>query len=165
MVRNQAPVANTFIAVAISVFIALVLNIMPVSDMIYFVWPDWVPVVLIYWALSTPNRVGPWTGFVVGLLLEALKVWSFGVLALGLAVLVFTVNRTHLQMRVLSIWQQMLVVGILVALYRVLTGWVYGLISDFDFSQEYFYPVVGSMLIWPFLLILLHELKRAFGIR
>lgn len=150
-----------FWVVSASVFIALVLSILPPPQLLFYFWPDWVALVLVYWALMLPQRVGPWTAFLVGLIMEALFVKSFGVIGLGLATLVFAVNRTHLQLRVLSIWQQMIVIGLFLAIFKLVTGWLYGMISGFDINTEQFYSVLGSVLIWPFIYIVLQELRRS----
>ncbi len=150
-----------FWAFSASIFAALVLSILPPPQLIFYFWPDWVALVLFYWALTTPRRIGPWVGFLIGTLMEVLFVRSFGVMGFGLATLVFTVNRAHLQLRVLSVWQQIIVVGLFIGIFKLLTGWLYGLISGFTLSAEYFYSLVGCMVSWPFLFILLQELRRS----
>lgn len=150
-----------FWAFTLSIFVALVLTVLPVPQMVFYLWPDWIPLVMFYWALTDSERVGPWVGFAVGILMEVLSLRNFGVLGLGMATMVFAVNRIHLQLRVLSVWQQMLVVGIFIGIFKLVTGWLYGLIADFTINAEYFYSLLGGMLTWPFLYILLQELRRS----
>lgn len=152
--------ASLFWPIAVSIFFALVLMALRVPQIVFYFWPDWIALVVFYWALTDPDRVGPWVGFAIGTLMEVLFVRNFGVLGLGLAALAFFVNRLHLQLRVLSVWQQMLVVGAFVGIFKLVTGWLYGLISGFTISNEYFYSVLGGMLVWPFLYIILGELRR-----
>ena len=156
--RNSS---TLFWAFTLSTFVALVLTVLPVPQVVFYFWPDWIPLVLFYWALTDSERIGPWVGFAVGTLMEVLFVRSFGVLGLGMATMVFAVNRVHLQLRVLSVWQQMLVVGIFIGIFKLITGWLYGLITGFTISTEYFYSLVGCVLTWPFLYILLQELRRS----
>lgn len=139
---------------------ALVLTVLPVPTVIFIYWPDWVALVMIYWALTVPEKIGPWVGFIAGTLMEVLSAKTFGVLGLGLAALVFTVNRAHLQLRVLSIWQQMIVVGLFIGIFKLITGWLYGLISGYLMSSEYFYSLFGCMVTWPFLFIVMQEVRR-----
>ena len=106
-----------------------------------------------------PDRVGPWVGFVFGTLLEVLFVRDFGVLGFGYAMLAFAVNRTHLQLQVISIGPQMVVVGLLIAVFKLIIGWLYGLTSDFTMTSEYWYSLIGCVLAWPFVFILLQELR------
>ena len=156
--RNSSLVFWVF---ALSIFIALVLTVLPVPQVVFYFWPDWIPLVMFYWALTDSERIGPWVGFAVGTLMEVVFVRSFGVLGLGMATMVFAVNRIHLQLRVLSVWQQMLVVGIFIGIFKLITGWIYGMISGFTLNAEDFYSLIGGMVTWPFLFILLQELRRS----
>ena len=152
---------NLFYVICFSSFIALVLTILPLPAWLFYFWPDWMALILVYWALSVPERVGPWVGFAIGTVLEVLFVRNFGVLGFGMAVLAFIVNRVSLQLRVMSVWQQMIMVGLLVGVFKLITGWLNGLITDFTITSEYWYSLVGGMLVWPFLFILLQELRRS----
>ncbi|NND82728.1 MAG: rod shape-determining protein MreD [Gammaproteobacteria bacterium] len=159
MVNQPNNTLNLFWAFSLSAFLALVLMILQVNQILVF-WPEWMALVIIYWALMVPDRIGPLVGFITGTLLDVLLVRNFGVLGFGLASLAFVVNRTHLQLRVLSLWQQTVVIGLFIGIFKLITGWLYGLTSDLTLSAAYFYPSLGSMLMWPFAFILLQELRR-----
>lgn len=163
--NHQRSPLKLLLAVALSAFVALVLTIVQVPAWLFHFWPDWIALVIVYWALTAPDRIGPFVAFVIGTLLEVLFVRKFGVLGLGLATLAFIVNSLHQQLRVLSIWQQMVLVGAFVGVFKLLTGWLYGIVDDFTITQEYWYSLPGGMLIWPFAYILLEELRRKARIR
>jgi len=131
---------------------------------LFYFWPDWIVLVVIFWSLTQPDRIGPFIGFIIGTLLEVLFVRNFGVLGLGLATLAFLVNSTHQQLRVLSAWQQMIIVGLFVGVFKLITGWFSGLVSDFVITTEYWYSLFGDILVWPFISILLFELRRFFRV-
>jgi len=133
--------------------------VIPLPQGVFFYWPDWIPMIMVFWALTTPDRFGPWVGFVVGILLEVIFVRKFGIEGLALASLIVLVNRSHLQLRVLSVWQQTIVVVLYIAIYKLIAGWLNGLIADFTITREYWYSLLGDLLIWPFLIILLNEVK------
>lgn len=162
--RRSSP-SSVFVAVSLSTFVALVLTIVQVPDWLFYFWPDWTALVIVYWALVLPNRVGAFVAFIIGTILEVLFVRKFGVLGLGLAILAFIVNSAHLQLRVLSIWQQTLFMVLLIGFFKLLTGWLYGIMTDFTITAEYWYSLLGSMVIWPFTYILLEELRRKARIR
>jgi len=165
MPSNRNSGFKVFWAVALSVLVALALMIVPLPQPLFYFWPDWIALVIVYWALYTPDKVGPLVGFVVGLLLEVLFVREFGVEGLGLATLAFMVNHSNQQLSVLSIWQQTIVVSLFVALFKLITGWLYGLVGDFTITLQYWYSIFGGMFVWPFITILLHELRRKCRIR
>jgi rod shape-determining protein MreD len=161
--RNSA--TSLFWAVAFSSFVALVLMVISLPQWIFYFWPDWIALIIVYWALHAPDRFGPFIGFVIGLLLEVLFVRKFGVQGLGLATLAFIVNSTHQQLRVLSMWQQTLLVVLFIGVFKLITGWLYGMVADFTITREYWYSLVGCMVAWPFVYILLEELRRIARIR
>ena len=51
---------------------ALLLTIIPLPDWARYLRPDWVGLVLIYWCLALPERVGVSTGWFMGLLVDLL---------------------------------------------------------------------------------------------
>lgn len=158
MVRQQSDRFNLLWAFSLSAFLALVLMILQVEQILYF-WPEWMALVVVYWALMAPEKIGPLVAFITGTLLEVLLVRNFGILGFGLATLAFVVNSAHLQLRVLSLWQQTIVIGLFVAAFKLITGWLYGMATDLTITTQYFYPAIGSMLVWPFVYILLQELR------
>jgi rod shape-determining protein MreD len=91
MDRNNPNASGTqiLIGVSLSVFVALVLTVVQLPAAMDYFWPDWIAIVVAYWALRTPNQVGPFVAFIIGTLLEVLFVRKFGVLGLGLASLAF----------------------------------------------------------------------------
>jgi len=160
MNRGRSSTANLFWAILVSSIVALTLTILPLPQWLFYFWPDWMALIVVYWALTTPDRIGPWVGFAIGTVLEVVFVRNFGVLGFGMAMLAFTVNRGHLQLQVLSIGPQMLVIGLLIGVFKLVTGWLYGLTSDFRISTDYWYSIVGCVVAWPFVFILLQELRR-----
>lgn len=156
---NQRTV-RLFWSVLLSVIVALILMLVQLPQSVFYFWPDWIALLVIYWALNEPDRFGPWMAFFIGTLLEVVFVRKFGVLGFGLASIAFVVNSTNQQLRVMSLWQQTILVGVFVGLFKVLTGWLYGLVTDFTITGEYWYSILGGMLVWPFMTILLNELRR-----
>jgi len=164
-IGDSSSSGSLVLAVCVSAFVALVLTVVQVPGWLFYFWPDWIAIVVAYWALVTPKRVGPFVGFIIGTLLEVLFVRKFGVLGFGLATLAFVVNATSQQLRALSIWQKMISITIFIAFFKLLTGWLSGLVAGFTITPEYWYSLLGSMVIWPFAYILLEELRRAVRIR
>lgn len=163
--RTQSSSMNLFWGVAISSFVAFVLMVIQMPQWMFYFWPDWIALVVVYWALHAPNRFGPFAGFLIGLLLDVLFVRKFGVEGLGLATLAFLVNSSHQQLRVLSLWQQTLLVGVFIGIFKLITGWLYGMVADFTITREYWYSLLGCIVVWPFVYILMQELRRIARIR
>jgi rod shape-determining protein MreD len=140
--------------------VALVLTILP-----WPVWteqfrPDWVGLVLIYWCMALPNRVGVGTGFTLGLILDVLYGSMLGENALAKTLIAFLTVRFHLQLRMFPRWQQAVVVLLLVATNNLLVLWIKHLAGTSPSSWSYLTPSIVSMLIWPWLFVILRDIRR-----
>lgn len=148
----------------LSIFVALALAVWPLPDVMKAWWPSWLALALIYWGMALPFRVNIGTFWIAGLLLDVLKGAVLGEHAVALTILAFATYRWHLQVRVFPIQQQMLAVGVLVALYQFILFWVRG-ISGASMPPLYHVgPVLTSALVWPWLFLLLRELRRRYRV-
>jgi rod shape-determining protein MreD len=116
--------------------------------------------VLIYWCMAVPERVGIFTGWLVGLALDVMHGSLLGQNAMALALICYVVNLVHLRVRMFPLWQQAFIVFGLVLLHLAITAWVRGVAGHFTISWEYWTPAVTSALIWPFLFVVLRDLRR-----
>lgn len=156
---NGAQAQGRWVILA-SIFVGLALSMWPLPDAVRPFWPAWTALVLIYWGMALPHRVGVGTFWLVGLLLDVLKGAMLGEHALALTVVAFATSHWHLQVRVFPVHQQMLVVAILLALYEFLLFWIRGIVG---IDQPLFYslaPTLTGALAWPWLFFLLRGLRR-----
>jgi rod shape-determining protein MreD len=159
MITKRAP--GLAIPVVIStLLIALILMVVPLPRWLFYFWPDWVGLVLAYWALMFPQQTTPFRVLLVALCAEVLFVKNFGVLGIGLVPAIFFIASISQQMKAMSIWTQVVIVAVAMALSKLIAGWVSGLVGDFEITLEYWYSIIGDVLIWPFLYIALNELRR-----
>jgi len=66
--------------------------------------PDWVTLVLIYWCMAAPQRVGVGAAWLVGLGLDLLTFGLVGSHALTKTVIAFLVGRVALRLRAYPVW-------------------------------------------------------------
>lgn len=154
-----------WLVMAITFALAFWLTVIPLPEALAPYRPDWVVLVLIYWALALPQRVGAELGWIVGLLLDVVFSNLLGIHAMGLALVAFLVGRLHLQLRMFPWWQQAVSVLLLMLLYRGVTGWVRTLIEQIPLDHTYWLPCVVGMLLWPWLFVLLRDVQRYSGAR
>jgi rod shape-determining protein MreD len=76
-----------------SIAFAFLLQLMPLPELLLPFKPWWIGLVLVYWAIETPDRVGLGFAFLLGLAADALTGELLGEQALRMAVLVFIVLR------------------------------------------------------------------------
>ncbi|GAA0856558.1 rod shape-determining protein MreD [Aliiglaciecola litoralis] len=150
--------------IALSIIVALVLQIVPMPLTVDKFRPDWVLLVLSYWALALPNRVNVGVAFFIGIVLDVLMGTSLGVHSFALCVNVFVLAANYQRLRNYSIWQQSVIIGTLSALYHLLVFWLQHLQTDVNFLFNYLWPVLPSMLMWPWVFALLRKVRRQFRI-
>lgn len=124
--------------------------------------PNWPALALIYWSMALPHRVGIGSGWVLGLLVDAAKGSLIGQNALGFALIAYLTIRTHRRIRVFPLWQQALSVMLFLLCNQLLIFWINGMIGYPPRDWWFLTPVVGSMLFWPWVFIVLRDLRRHF---
>jgi rod shape-determining protein MreD len=144
--------------------IALLLTIIPLPDWLRYSRPDWVGLVLIYWCLAVPERVGVITGWFMGLLVDLLTGTLLGQHAMALTIVAFLTLRFHQRVRLFPIWQQALTVLVLLVLHQLLALWVSRFIGRPPPPWYYWIPSLTSMMLWPLVYVTLRSLRRGFRV-
>jgi len=144
--------------------IALLLTIIPLPEWLRYARPDWAGLVLIYWCLAVPDRVGVTTGWLMGLLVDLLTGTLLGQHALSLTVVAWLTLKFHQRVRLFPVWQQALTVLVLLVVHQLLALWVNRIIGLPGAPWYVWLPAVSGMLIWPLIFPLLRGLRRGFRV-
>lgn len=149
--------------IVLSFFIAYLLAIVPFPQWAMHYRPEWVPMVLIYWAMALPYRIGIGSAWFVGLLLDILEGSVLGVNAMSLVVIAYVTLSLHLRMRMFSSLQQSGLVLALVGLNLMLSHWLQ-IITGQTISSNLMFLMAAltSAVIWPSLFQLLRQIRRSF---
>ncbi|WJG09718.1 rod shape-determining protein MreD [Aliiglaciecola sp. LCG003] len=150
--------------ITLSIIAALILQIVPMPLTVDQFRPSWVLLVLSYWAIALPNRVNVGVAFFVGLVLDVLLGTNLGIHSFSLCLTVFVLVANYQRIRNYSLWQQSFIIGTLSALYHLVIFWMQHLLTDVNFLFTYLWPVLTSMLMWPWIFALLRKLRRQFRI-
>ena len=122
--------------------------------------------VLIYWAMALPYRVGIGSAWAAGLVLDVLEGSTLGVNALALVVVAYVALSLHLRMRMFSTLQQSGLVLALVGLNLMLCNWLQILTGQsVSANLMFLMAAVTSAVIWPSLFQLLRQIRRSFDVR
>ncbi|MGD2141709.1 MAG: rod shape-determining protein MreD [Burkholderiales bacterium] len=136
--------------VALSFFVAFMLNMMPLTGWVLAIRPDFVAVVLLYWAIQHPRRVGFTPAFLLGLAMDVADGSLFGQHALAYCVLMAAGITAHRRISLFGLRGQMLhIVGILLVAQLIILG-VRLAAGDAFPGWWYFFPSLSGTLIWPF---------------
>ncbi len=137
---------------------------MPLPDWATHWRPMWIAMVLIYWCMALPDRIGIGVGWTLGIFLDVLQGTLFGQSALSLAILAFIVLKTHQRLRVFPLTQQAFLICIFTVIYLLVSLWIRGIMGIPPGSWTFWMPALTSMLIWPWLFIILRDVRRKYHV-
>ena len=144
--------------------IAMLLTILPMPEWARPFRPQWVTLVMLYWAIALPHRVGVGSGFVAGIILDVLTGTLLGQHALGLSVVTFIAIQLHQRIRVFPFWQQSLGILVLLVMEHLLALWVTGATRGISPGLIYWsVPLIGALL-WPWVFVTLRKVRRHFKV-
>ena len=150
----------------LSFFLAYLLAIVPFPEWAMNYRPEWVPMVLIYWVMALPYRVGIGSAWCAGLILDILEGSVLGLNAIGLVIVAYVTSSIHLRFRMFSSIQQSGLVLVLLGINLFLSHWLkvitgYTAASDMMFIMG----ALTSAVLWPSLFQLLRQIRRGFEVR
>lgn len=142
--------------VIVTIIMALMLMVVPLPDWAKHLRPDWVALVLIYWAMMLPRTWSVGSAWLTGLVLDVAQGTILGQHALALCFIVFVTVRVHLLMRVFPMSQMTATVFALLALYQFLLFWINGVAGIPSPAISYWAPVIGGTIMWPVVSLILN---------
>jgi rod shape-determining protein MreD len=142
-----------------SVVLCFLLQLMPLPQALLPFKPYWLALILVYWALETPERVGLGLAFVVGLIGDALTGELLGEQALRLCILCFIILRFRSRLRFFPMWQQSLALFVLLLNDRVVLLMIRACAGEPTPPAAFWLAPVAGMLAWPWLFLLLDDLR------
>lgn len=147
-----------------SIISALILQIMPMPVIADLYRPDWVLLILCYWCMALPNRVGIGVACLCGFTLDVLYGTALGVHSFALIIPIFVVIANYQRFRNYSVFQQLLLILMLGSLYHIIIYWLLYWITGVDFRADFLWPVITSAVLWPWLFWLLRRLRQSLRV-
>lgn len=155
----RAPVVP-LIVVWLSFLLALCLQVMPLADGWQVYRPEWIGLILVYWCMRAPSRVGVFHGFVIGILMDLMEGSLLGQHAVILSLLAFLCALVYPRFRTYSLVQQSVLVLVLLGIVQLIEQWLRTLTGDFSIHLSFLIPSMMSALLWPWLATMLLALER-----
>ncbi|MFK8043636.1 rod shape-determining protein MreD [Congregibacter sp.] len=147
-----------------SLLCAAVLAVMPLTRSLLWWRPEWILLVLLYWTIALPHRVGLVTALVVGLLVDVMEGAVLGQNMLSLAVVVTLARLMYQRLRVFTLVQQASVVFVFAGLHQLVTQWLQGLQGGAAPGFGFLFPALSTALLWPLLMPVLREVRRSYKV-
>lgn len=149
-----------YLVIYLSLVVALILAILPLPDWVQIFRPNWVALVLIYWSMALPKRVGLWFAFFTGIILDTSQGTLLGQHTLGLVVIIFINMNFYQRIRVLALAQQAIYVFVLLLINQLIIAWVEGIMGRPTPMLTFFGAPFIGMLIWPWVFVVLRDIRR-----
>ena len=146
--------------IVFTLFAALLANLLPWAGIGLSARPDFVALVLLYWCIAEPRKIGFTIAFLLGLLMDVADGSLFGQHALAYSILTYAGIALHRRVQQFSITPQamhvaplLLVNDLIVLLIRLSAG------ADFPGYWYFLGSVIGGLL-WPVLSFVLQLPQR-----
>ncbi|EKF74162.1 rod shape-determining protein MreD [Alcanivorax hongdengensis A-11-3] len=161
---NDRPAGTGVILVTF--FVAALLEVIPMPGQLDWVRPEWLLLVLIYWVLVLPQRIGVLWGFFVGLYHDVLVGTTLGQWGLAYALGAFVMLAAYKRMRVFNGLQQSAVVFLLVGTASLLAFLVQESVGHTLYPPyTILYASATSALFWRLVVAVLHWVQLRFLVR
>ena len=126
--------------------------------------PEWMLLIVIYWAIALPSNNKLFLAFLTGIIVDIVYGQVLGISSLFYVLLVYIILRLYNSLRYMTIAQQAVVLFIFIFLKQHLLVWAYYII---DRNIDYQAFLIGSIVtasIWPLIYYALRFIRRKFNI-
>ena len=143
----------------VSLLLALLLGLVPMPGVLQPLRPYWLALVLAYWVLEAPDKVGLGVAFLLGLLADLAFGGLLGEQALRLVVLTFILDRFRARLRFFPMSQQALAIGGLLFNDRVVAMAVHLVLGEVQLPWSFWAAPLVGMVLWAPLHLVLDTLR------
>lgn len=159
--RQEILLPVKFNVILITLTLAFVLNLLPWFGVGRILRPDFVALVLLYWCIHQPRKIGFFGAWMLGLLMDVVDASLFGQHALAYSFLAYAAIVMHRRVQNFAPFAQVIYAALvlfsaelIMLMVRLLGG---AGLPDWD----YFSGILTAALLWPLLGILLKIPRRA----
>jgi len=137
----------------LSLLIALIIDSYNFSNIFQFIKPSFVLLVLIYWNMALPDRVGITTALLFGVLVDLLQSSVLGLHGLLFVLITYLCQRFFYQFRITPILQQSFLIFILMILFKQILAFDFldssvnrtNLSDNYYFVNTFYYAILSSL--------------------
>jgi len=144
--------------------VGLMLSVSPLPQFMEILRPLWLALLMAFWTLALPQKVGLTTAFVLGLAEDVLYGTLLGQNALVLSLITFLILALAQRMRAFPMWQQCLVILVILGLAQLAQLWLSALTGNRQPTLALLLPALMSALLWPWVSYGLRGLSRRLKI-
>jgi len=146
-------------ALPASIFVALLLGLLPLPELLQPLRPYWLALVVAYWVIETPERAGLGFAFAIGVMADLVYGSLLGEQALRLVIMSFILQRFRARLRFFPLSQQALAIGGLLLNDRIVTAVIHLALGEPTLAWHYWWAPLLGMLLWAPIFLLLDALR------
>ncbi len=150
--------------ITFSFLLAMLLSVYPLSGLWQWLRPQFVTLLVIYWALSLPQSMNVLMLWLLGCWVDLLSGGVLGQHALSLMLVVYVCLLSYQRVRSYSTGQQVIYVFFLVLLQQLINNWVHSLVGRETSSLLLALPALVSALAWPFVVLLMSSIVARYRV-
>jgi rod shape-determining protein MreD len=151
--------------ILLTIIIASLLGIMPMPQWLEAWRPEWIALVLVYWVIALPHRIGLLTAWTVGFFVDVLEGSLLGLNAIALTLIAYVALSLYQRLRMFTPLQQSTTILMLIGVSQLLIFWVLTATGQ-NTPQNLLFVVsaVSSALVWPLVFVLLRFGRRTLKV-
>jgi len=160
---SHAPARNGWV-VWFTFLVGLLLSVSPLPQFMEIFRPLWLALLLAFWCLALPHKIGMTTAWMLGLAEDVLYGTLLGQNALILTLITFLMMSLQQRMRMFPMWQQCLVILVVFGLAQLVQLWLSALTGNRQPTLALVLPALVSALLWPWVSYGLRGLRKRLKI-
>ncbi len=146
--------------VVVTLAIGFVLSLATYFEWMKYAKPDWVLLILFYWCVEIPDRIGVVCGWITGLVADILNYSLLGQHAVAKTFIAFFAVTASRRIRRYELWKQSVVVFIIASIDIAITVFIANLTISAEIRLVYWQSALMSALVWPFVYMFLRFLRQ-----
>lgn len=150
---------KNLLPIILSIFISLILLIIPPPSWAIWFKPPWVEMVIFFWVLYLPQHFNLVSAWIVGLLVDVLTNSPLGEHAATLIIATYLVRKFYQQLRMYPLWQQSCAISIILLIHQLLLFWIQHLLGQ-NPAWLIWVPPLLNLVLWPFIVTQLRRFTR-----
>ena len=151
--------------IVLSIVLGCLLGIVAMPQWLELWRPEWIALVLVYWVIALPHRVGLFTAWIVGFFVDVLEGSLLGLNAIALTLIAYVALSLYQRLRMFTPLQQSTTILMLIGVYQLLIFWVLTATGQNTPPNLLFVvSAVSSALMWPLVFVLLRFGRRSLKV-
>ena len=155
---------SKYFTIGVTFVVAMMLMLMPLPDWARPYRPEWLALALIYWSMALPKNIGVGIAWILGICVDVIQGALLGQHALGFAITAYIAIRFHQRVRNYPLHQQAMFIGMILLPYMSISLWIMGILGEDPKSWLYWAPVLTSVIVWPWIYLVLRAVSKTESI-